>query len=359
MSDFKSLSTANLPDPAIDPADGENPEDHFNTVTYSGTSGDKAVTGVGFQPDWVWIKQTNSAADHQLYDSVRGVTKLLESNQNLDEQTKSEGLKSFDSDGFTHGVESAGNDNTGTHVAWNWKMGGTAVSNSNGSLTSSVSANTTAGMSVVTYTGNKTNGATVGHGLSQTPEMLMTKARNHTVGWAVWHTGLSGMTYWMSLNDTAGEAVDDMYTAVSATTFTLGEDNWTNGSGYNFVTYCFHSVEGFSKFGSYVEHYVSDYDADSPYVHTGFRPAFLMIKGTSNGRNWVIYDNKRTPDDGVYLVANTNAAEATDATNHDVSFLSNGFKIRGGSGDINTTNESYIYMAFADQPFKFANGGTE
>jgi len=482
MSDFKSLSTANLPDPPINNAENKEAVDHFNTVTpYSGTSGDKVITGVGFQPDWVWIKQTNSAADHQLYDSVRGVTKLLESNQNLDEQTKSEGLKSFDSDGFTHGVESAGNDNTGTHVGWCWNAGGTeqtatyvvkvvsdsgnkyrfddfgssaitlelseggtyrfdqsdssnsghplrfsttsngthgggseyttgvttngtpgsagayteitvasdaptlyyycsvhsgmggqantpstkGYTNVKGTIQSKVVVNDTAGFSIITYTGNKTNGATVGHGLSKSPEMLMTKARNHTVGWANWNIGLSGMTYWMSLNDTAGEAVDDMYTAVSATTFTLGEDNWTNGSGYNLVTYCFHSVEGFSKFGSYLEHYISDSDSEtaynrtSPYIHTGFRPAFLMIKGTSNGRDWVIYDNKRTPDDGVYLVANTNAAEATDATNHDISFLSNGFKIRGGSGDINTTNESYIYMAFADQPFKFANGGTE
>jgi hypothetical protein len=139
----------------------------------------------------------------------------------------------------------------------------------------------------------------------------------------------------------------------------LGYAGSVNTNLMTYVMYAFAPKEGFSKFGLYQDHFVSDYDVDSPYVYTGFRPAWLMIKGTSDGRDWVMYDNKRTPDDGVYLRANEPGAEQTDATNHDVSFLSNGFKIRGGSGDINTTDEQYIYMAFADQPFKFANGGTE
>ena len=383
-SGFKSLSTANLNSPAIDPNEEDNPTEYFNTVPYPGTSGDKTVTGVGFQPDWVWIKQRNSAADHQLYDSVRGVTELLESNRTEKEVPKSEGLKSFDSDGFTHGVESAGNDNSGTHVAWNWKAGGAPTADNSagagntptaGSVkidganlgsalagtipATRISANTEAGFSIVSYTGTGSN-ATVAHGLGAVPEWIIFRDRDNTNDWGMYHVGL-GNTHFIKLNSNGPSIdLDTLFndTTPTSSVFSLGTANIANNTAAT-IAYCFAPKEGYSKFGSYVEHYVSDYDVDSPYVHTGFRPAFLIIKGTSNGRDWVIYDSKRTPDDGVYLTANQNAAEQTDATNHDISFFSNGFKIRGGSGDINTTGESYIYMAFADQPFKFANGGTE
>ena len=383
-SGFKSLSTANLNSPAIDPNEGDNATEYFNTVPYPGTSGDKTVTGVGFQPDWVWIKQRNSAADHQLYDSVRGVTELLESNRTEKEVPKSEGLKSFDSDGFTHGVESAGNDNSGTHVAWNWKAGGAPTADNSagagntptaGSVkidganlgsalagtipATRISANTEAGFSIVSYTGTGSN-ATVAHGLGAVPEWIIFRDRDNTNDWGMYHVGL-GNTHFIKLNSNGPSIdLDTLFndTTPTSSVFSLGTANIANNTAAT-IAYCFAPKEGYSKFGSYVEHYVSDYDVDSPYVHTGFRPAFLIIKGTSNGRDWVIYDSKRTPDDGVYLTANQNAAEQTDATNHDISFFSNGFKIRGGSGDINTTGESYIYMAFADQPFKFANGGTE
>jgi hypothetical protein len=369
-SGFVALSTANLPNPAIDPAQGENPTEYFNTVTYSGTSGDKAVTGVGFQPDWVWIKQRNSAADHQLYDSVRGVTKLLESNKTTEEQTKSEGLKSFDSDGFTHGVESAGNDNSGTHVAWNWKAG-TSFSNDAsatgvGTIDSTGSVSTEAGFSIVSYTGTGSSG-TIAHGLGVAPAWFFVKNRddgdstgNTSASWIVYHQSLSSNQFMkLETNDAVFTNADAFGGSPSSTTIQLGTFNSTNGSGDDMICYAFAEKEGYSKFGIYDDNFVSDYDIDSPYVYTGFRPAWLMIKGTSAGRDWVMYDNKRTPDNGVYLRANEAGTEQTDATNHDISFLSNGFKIRGGSGDINTTNESYIYMAFADQPFKFANGGTE
>ena len=372
-SGFKSLSTAILNSPVIDPAEGENPTEFFNTVTpYSGTSGDKAVTGVGFQPDWVWIKQTNASADHQLYDSVRGVTKLLESNKNLVESTKTEGLKSFDSDGFTHGVESAGNDNSGTHVAWNWNAGGSTVSGTatggGGSRAFSHRASTKSGVSILAYTGDGTDGGEVPHGLSGGVDAVFVKKR--TSSDLDWHcffaTGLSSESHMLQLNKNDGQSTTSFGTADlndSGTALTLkaggsGSRN-VNESGETYVAYIFKSVEGFSKIGSYREHFVSDYDVDSPYVHTGFRPAFLIIKGIENGRDWVMYDNKRTPDDGVYLRANEPGNEQTDATNHDISFLSNGFKIRGGSGDVNTTNESYVFLCYGDQPFKFANGGTE
>jgi hypothetical protein len=339
-------------------------------VTYSGTSGDKAVTGVGFQPDWVWIKQRNSAADHQLYDSVRGVTKLLESNKTTEEQTKSEGLKSFDSDGFTHGVESAGNDNSGTHVAWNWKAG-TSFSNDAsatgvGTIDSTGSVSTEAGFSIVSYTGTGSSG-TIAHGLGVAPAWFFVKNRddgdstgNTSASWIVYHQSLSSNQFMkLETNDAVFTNADAFGGSPSSTTIQLGTFNSTNGSGDDMICYAFAEKEGYSKFGIYDDNFVSDYDVDSPYVYTGFRPAWLMIKGTSSGRDWVMYDNKRTPDNGVYLRANEDGTEQTDATNHDISFLSNGFKIRGGSGDINTTNESYIYMAFADQPLKFANGGTE
>lgn len=389
-SGFVALSTANLPNPAIDPADGENPTEYFNTVTpYSGTSGDKAVTGVGFQPDWVWIKQTNASADHQLYDSVRGVTKLLESNNTVAEQTKSEGLKSFDSDGFTHGVESAGNDNSGTHVAWNWKAGGAPSADNSAGVGATptagsvkidganlgsalagtiaatrLSASTEAGFSVTIYTGNGSNNSTVAHGLGTVPGWVFTKARdNGTDNWAVFHSGLTSIEHYIQLNLSGASASgNDRFGTNEPTSsvMNLGYAGSTNTNGRSYVMYAFAPKEGFSKFGIYDDNVIgSDYENTSPFVYTGFRPAWLMIKGTSNGRDWVMYDNKRTPDDGVYLRANEPGAQQTDATNHDISFFSNGFKIRGGSGDINTTGESYIYMAFADQPFKFANGGTE
>ena len=204
------------------------------------------------------------------------------------------------------------------------------------------------------------------HGLGAVPEWIIFRDRDNTNDWGVYHVGL-GNTDFIKLN-TNGPNLDEATlfndTTPTSSVFSLGTANIANNTAAT-IAYCFAPKEGYSKFGLYEDNYISDSDSEtaynrtSPFVYTGFRPAFLMIKGTSNGRDWVIYDSKRTPDDGVYLVANTNAAEATDATNHDISFLSNGFKIRGGSGDINTTNESYIYMAFADQPFKFANGGIE
>ena len=203
------------------------------------------------------------------------------------------------------------------------------------------------------------------HGLGTVPEWIILKSREDgSANWAVYHVsvGAAKNFFLNSTNDadTDGAIFFDSTTPTSSV-FTLGGSGagQVNESGEAFIAYCFAPKEGFSKFGTYDDAYISDYDIDSPFVYTGFRPAWLMIKGDANGREWVMYDNKRTPDDGVYLRANTSAAEQTDASNHDISFLSNGFKIRGGSGDINTTNESYVYMAFADQPFKFANGGTE
>jgi hypothetical protein len=346
MSEYKSLSTANLPDPVIDPAKGENPTDYFNTVTYSGTSGDKAVTGVGFQPDWVWIKQRNSAADHQLYDSVRGVTKLLESNQTLAEQTKSEGVKSFDSDGFTHGVESAGNDNSGTHVAWNWKAGGSGVSNTDGNVTSTVSADTTSGFSVVTWTGSESESDQIGHGLSQKPDLIIARRRDDTHAWVVWGEAIgtaSNSRLFLNTNDVIGTTG-----SVGASTNTYFA--YDVGGGESWLAYCFHSVEGFSKFGSYQ-------GGSDPFVYLGFEPAMIIFKrSTGTTTHWAIRDNARKTDNPN---RNTLYPSKTDAeytgTAHDIDFLSNGFKIRNDDG-LFDASATYIYAAWAKTPFKYGTG---
>ena len=369
-SGFEKLSTANLPNPAIDPAQGENPTEYFNTLTWTGnTATSRAFTGVGFQPDWLWSKSRSATRSHALFDSVRGVTKYLASDSSAAEiSSPSSGfLSSFDADGFTATEGSSNfqnlNNNSETYVGWLWKAGGSAASNSNGSITSSVSVSTEAGFSVVSYVGTASN-STIGHGLNSTPDMLIVKNRDRSAQWTVWHNGLNANQIF-ELSTNAGVQTDNIFwnnTFPTSTVFSVAGpgDNSTNASGEDIIAYCFHSVEGYSKFGTYTDSVVgSDFENTSPFVYTGFRPAWLMIKSTSSGRDWVIYDNKRTPDNGVYLESNTSTGEQTDATNHDVSFLSNGFKIRGGSGDINTTGESYVYMCFADQPFKYANGGTE
>jgi hypothetical protein len=365
---FVALSTANLPDPAIDPAQDETPEDYFNTVLYTGNGSTQNITGVGFQPDWVWIKERSNSSGHSLFDVIRGATKYLGSHSTAAEATSTAQLTSFDSDGFTTGASGGTNQSSETYVAWNWKAGGSGVSNTNGSITSTVSASTEAGFSIVKYVGTQTAGDTVGHGLTKAPEMIIVKNLGYARNWVVYQEYMASdaATDHMHLNrisEKVDSSADWDDTAPTSTVFSLGNGTDTNdnsGGGVDHIAYCFHSVDGFSKFGSYDDSVVgSDYENTSPFIYTGFRPAFVMIKGTSAGRHWVMYDDKRTPDNGVYIRANTAASEQTDATNNVISFNANGFKIRGGSGDINTTNESYIYMAFADQPLKYANGGTE
>ena len=360
------LSTANLPSPAVgNPEESENPTDYFNTVLYAGNGSTQSITGVGFQSDWTWIKNRSAADAHALTDSVRGVTKELQSNATSAESTNSDGLTAFGADGFSLGDDDIYNTNTESYVSWNWKAG-TSFSNSAGSndatIDSTGSTSSEAGFSIVTYTGNgASGGATIFHNLGTVPEWILIKRRNGTADWINYHVSL-GNTHAIRFGTGASEDVESFFkdTTPTSTVFRCGGAGEVNGSSNTYVAYCFAPKEGYSKFGRYTDNVVgSDYDNTSPFVYTGFRPAFLLIKGTSNGREWVMYDDKRTPDNGVYLRSNTSAAEQTDATNHDISFLSNGFKIRGGSGDINTTNESYVYMAFADQPFKFANGGTE
>ena len=327
----------------------DNPFKYFNTVLYSGTGSSNAVTGVGFQPDWVWGKQRSGTNSHELYDAVRGVNKIIYSDLTDAEGTNSNGVSAFNADGFTVAGNTSINLSGESIVAWNWLAGGTASSNTDGSITSSVSANTTAGFSIVSYTGNGTDGATIGHGLDTAPDVLLLKDRDNTRNWRVLHTGYGDASKDCLLNSNAAIATraDDFNsTYPSSTLITLGGDAAVNGNTTKYIIYAFSSVKGYSKFGSFT----GNGNADGTFVYTGFKPAFIIGKITSDANEWFLIDNKRSTfnvaNKSVY--ANTSAAENT---NHDVDFLSNGFKIRDSDGTVNVSGGSYIYLAFAESPF--------
>jgi hypothetical protein len=346
MSTYKSLSTANLPDPAIDPAKGENPTEYFNSVLYTGTGADQAITGVGFQPDWVWLKARNTTGSHGLFDSVRGATKRLSSNLTAAEDTAA-GVNSFDSDGFTLDALNW-NDNNDTFVAWNWKAGGSGVSNTDGNVTSTVSADTTSGFSVVTWTGDESVSDQIGHGLSQKPDVIIARRRDGTHAWVVWGEAIgTASNSRLFLNTTDAISTTGSIGASTNTYFA-----YDVGGGESWLAYCFHSVEGFSKFGSYT----GNGSTDGPFVYTGFRPSFVITKCSSGSSNWNLLDSKRNTfnDADLHLLPNSSAAEATTTSNN-LDLLSNGFKPRGAGGNTNTSGETYIFIAFAEQPFKFSN----
>jgi hypothetical protein len=344
---FKSLHTGNLPDSAI-----ENGSEYFDTVTYTGngTSG-RSVTGLEFQPDWTWIKQRSGANNHSLYDVVRGAQNLLISNTTDPNQTDLTGLLSFDSDGFSVGTATRVNANASTYVAWNWKAGGAAVTNTAGSITSQVSASPTAGFSIVSYTGTGAN-ATVGHGLGVAPAMMIVKNRIDTTGWLVYHhkNTSSPETDYLQLNSTVATAdLNTVWndTAPTSSVINLGSNSWGNGSGDTHVAYCFSEVSGYSKFGSYT----GNGSADGVFVYLGFRPAFVIWKRTDSAVNWQVFDSARSTDNAMeeYLIPSLSNAEAAYPF---VDFLSNGFKHRHTSGFSNASGGTYIYMAFAENPFK-------
>ena len=356
-SGFLAMCSANLPDPAIDPAADDTPADYFNTVLYTGANPNAAqsVTGVGFQPDFVWIKSRVTDYGHALHDVIRGANGRLQSNTLGAESISSTYLTSFDSDGFSLGVDYGQNAPSEPYVAWNWKAGGTGVSNTDGSITSTVSANPDAGFSVVTYTGNSTNDATIGHGLGVAPKVVIVKNRVASTYWYVYHDSLppNAATYNLYLNTTDSQQADNVLRSTNSTTFTVSSSSSANGS--SMVAYCFAEKEGYSKFGSYI----GNGSSDGPFIYTGFRPAWVMIKNTNStggsGQHWQIADNKRD----TYNLVDTNLlAENVAAEGHTWSakdFLSNGFKIRGNNYALNYNGDKYIYLAFAEQPFKYAN----
>ena len=329
--------------------------DYFNTKLYTGTGSSHAVSGIGFQPDWVWFKGRNQAYHHYLFDAVRGVNKPIHSALTNAESTQTDTLMSFDSDGFTLGsdtnngeINSSGN----TFASWNWKAGNSAgSSNTDGSITSTVSANTTSGFSIVSYTGTGSN-ATVGHGLNSTPSVVMVKRKNGNSWWYTRHTGTNMTNGHIFLNTTSVASTQSTsINGLSSSTFSLGTEVSVNDSGGTYIAYCFAEKKGFSKFGSYT----GNGNADGTFVYTGFKPAWVMVKSSTDTTNWTIMDNKRDifNPKTKWLYPNVNDAEAIPGIEFD--FLSNGFKSRTTGSYVNASGSTYIYMAFAEAPLVGTN----
>jgi hypothetical protein len=359
-SGFLALCTKNLPDPAVIPAE------HFQTAIYPGTGSsqsinlqDFAANGTStFQPDFVWIKsRSNGGSGHRQHDSIRGTYALSSASTTYEFDTGSAGLTSFDTDGITVGTDGDYNGSVDTYVAWNWKANGTGVSNTNGSINSTVSANADAGFSIVSYTGTGAN-ATVGHGLASTPEMVIVKNRNYVSNWPVLHSGIASdyETDYIPLNN-ATPAFDNVAywndTKPTNSLFSVGTDNDVNRSGDAHIAYCFHSVDGYSKVGSYT----GNGSADGTFVYTGFRPAFILYKHTAVAENWWIHDSERAGynPDNWSLPPNSSQTEVTGAYGPFLDIVSNGFKCISTDGRLNSNGVTYIYIAFAESPFKHTN----
>ena len=368
-SGFKALCTQNLSTPAV--VKGSS---YFNTITWSGDSvSGRSLTGVGFQPDWVWIKNRNAPAGHNISDVVRGANKRLNSENSGSEATNSGyGYTSaFNSDGF---VATAGNvsgyelgdiNMSGrAYVAWNWKANGTGSSNTAGTITSTVSANQTSGFSIVSYTGNGSATATVGHGLGTVPAMFIVKSRSDATDWIVYHKSLgNGTIIKLNSNGTTFSTAYWQNTTPSSTLLYLNGavDTEVCGNGRTFVAYCFAEVSGYSAFGSYT----GNGSTDGPFIYLGFRPRWIMLKSSStggaSGYDWIIQDTSRAPINlaDTKLIANNSAVENTDSGGSSTSgfgydILSNGFKLRNNGGGQNGSGVTYIYAAFAENPFKYA-----
>jgi hypothetical protein len=351
-SGFKALCTTNLPTPTIGATSTTQAGKYFNPVLYTGdaTVG-RSITGVGFAPDFVWAKSRNSGQPHALFDTVRGATNWLRTNT-TDAETTNSGVTSFNSDGFTVGASITANGDTITYVAWNWNAGGSNATNTAGTITSTVRANTTSGFSIVTYTGTGAN-ATVGHGLGVAPKFIIFKSRNNVNNWPMWVTAMNDNLGYIFLNLTNAKQQASVYwnsTAPTSSVFSLGTTVDVNGSGLTFVAYCFAPVAGYSAFGSYT----GNGSADGPFVYLGFRPRYVLIKYSSGVENWFIADSSRDTYNVAEadLVANSSVAEGTVSAPLD--FVSNGFKIRTTATGANASGGTFIYAAFAETPAKFS-----
>ena len=333
--------------------------DHFNTKLYTGTGSSNSITGVGFQPDWVWIKDRSSGYENNLFDSIRGATKHLYSDSSAAEGTHTGTLTSFDSDGFSLGSASQTNLSSDNFVSWNWLASNTTASNTDGTITSTVSANTTAGFSIVSYTGTGAN-ATVGHGLGVAPSLIILKNRDDTSGWRVGHESL-GFTKYLVLDSTSASATQTNIwndTSPTSSVFTVGSGSSVNDNAEDYIAYCFVNKTGYSKFGSYT----GNNNADGPFIYTGFKPSFIMLKKSNgNAQSWYIYDSKRlgiNSDNNTYankvLNPNSTNSEASAGT-FKFDILSNGFKIRESGDQTNGNGNTYIYMAFAEAPLVGSN----
>jgi hypothetical protein len=349
---FVALNTYNLPTSTI--VKGNTVMD---ATLWNGTSATQSIVNTApFQPDFVWIKSRSSANSHRLFDSVRGATKILISNATNAEATESDSLTAFNSNGFALGADTVGggvNISGRTYVGWQWQAGGTAVSNTAGSVTSQVSANTTSGFSVVKFTSGASAGFSVGHGLGVAPAMIIQKITGDTGGWLVAHQNMSasGITSgYLQLQSTNGfTSNSNVFTSVTSSTVTQGS---VVSNNFAQIMYCWAEIAGFSKFGSYT----GNGSSDGPFIYTGFRPRYVMVKRTDSTADWIVFDTARSPYNFVQNILYPNLSDAENVTGsafYDI--LSNGFKARlAGGGAVNTSGGTYIYMAFAENPFKNA-----
>ena len=331
----------------------DDPTIHFTTNLRSGLyGGSDTAFDIGFQPDWIWNKKRSGTGVHSLFDSVRGFGssgKVLYSNTNGAEATNAL-IKSVSSTGFT---VTASSDDTGTMVDWCWKAGGSASSNTDGDITSSVSVNNTAGFSIVSYTGNGSATQTIGHGLGAVPKWMIFKRRNSSSDWIVYHNK-TGATKYLSLNLTGAASAYEPYfanTEPTSSVFTVDTAGDINGSSDTFIAYLFSEIKGYSKFGSYT----GNQNTDGPFVYTGFRPAWVMVKRTDSTSDWLICDSKRPGFNPIDDKLFPNTSQAEDPY-ESFDFVSNGFKITSAGTGHNASGANMIYMAFAESPFVNSNG---
>ena len=321
----------------------DNPELYFQTKLYTGTGSSNAITLDGSEdmaPDLVWLKKRSAGGGHYLTDTVRGATKTIYPDGTDAEGTVAQALTAFGSDGFTVGTDSGINVNTGTHVAWCWKESADA------------------GFDIVSYAGDAVAGRNISHSLGAVPHVMFVKNRTNAIKWAVYHHKNTSApeTDHLQLNDNVATSDDDSTwddTAPTSSVFRVKSSTSTNGSSANYIAYLWTEKQGFSKFGSYT----GNGSADGTYVYTGFRPAFVLFKGLASNREWILADNKRDPINEVDAVLYGNTTDL-EGDSDMVDFLSNGFKFihASGPGTINTSGETYVYMAFAEQPFVNSNG---
>jgi hypothetical protein len=333
----------------------DDPSAYFQAALYSGTGSAQSITNDGnsnLQPDWMVTKNRTGTTDPMVNDSSRGVGKYMFANRDNAEATSTVDHTSFDSDGFSVSTGESVNDSGDTFVAWQWKAnGGTTSSNTAGNVTNTLQANTTAGFSISTFTSASSGNTTFGHGLGVTPAMFILKARNQGYGWWINHKGLSNQSDQYLGFHTSGDVATVSWGAAPTSTLITAAQAFT-GAGTSMVCYAFAEIQGYSKFGKYT----GSGNADGTFVYTGFKPAFFMSKRTDNTANWLIFDNERSVNlNDNYIYLNSNAAEGTSSSSG-VDFLSNGVKMRNTYNDANASSASYIYMAFAHNPFVTSTG---
>ena len=338
--------------------DIDKPSDYFNTVLYTGNGSGQTISGVGFQPDFNWTKCRTATQSHVLTNSVSGVTKTLFTNATQAETTLTNGLTSFNSDGYAFGDSALWTDNTKTFVSWNWKAGTSFTNDASatgiGTIDSTGSVNTDAGFSIISYTGNGSAGATIAHGLG-VAKMIIVKNRSATSNWVVYNENLgNNKAMFLDLTDASATSTGTFNsTSPTSSVFSVGTAGSTNGSGNNLIAYCFEEKQGYSKFGSYV----GNGNADGTFVYLGFKPAWIMVKNSSGSNNWLILDSTRDvfnlSNKGLY--PNINDAESGSSYNN-FDILSNGFKIKNAESRMNTNTHKYIFMAFAEESFVSSSG---